>query len=87
MQAALTSGATFSVAAAIPLLAALATPVGSIIPVVLVVTVITLAVLGALGAIAGAAPVLRAILRVVIWGVFAMPVTACVGWLFGVSVG
>ena len=87
LQAAFTSGATFSGAAAIPLLAALAAPAESIIPVVLVVTVITLAALGAMGAKAGAAPVLRATLRVVMWGVFAMAVTAGVGWLFGVSVG
>jgi len=86
LQAAFTSGATFSVAAAIPLLAAFAAPSDSIIPVVLLVTIITLAVLGALGAKAGAAPVLRATFRVVFWGVFAMAVTAGVGWLFGVSV-
>lgn len=87
IQAALTSAATFSLAAAIPLLAALAAPAGSIIPTVLVVTVITLAALGALGAKAGAAPVLRATMRVVMWGVFAMAVTAGVGWFFGVNVG
>jgi len=86
LQAAFTSGVTFSVAAAISLLAAFAAPANSIIPVVLVVTVITLATLGALGAKAGAAPVLRATIRVVIWGVFAMAVTAAVGWIFGVSV-
>lgn len=86
LQAAFTSAVTFSIAAAIPLLAAFAAPAGSIIPVVLVVTVIALAALGALGAKAGAAPVLRATLRVVIWGLFAMAVTAGAGWLFGVSV-
>jgi VIT1/CCC1 family predicted Fe2+/Mn2+ transporter len=86
LQAAFTSGATFTVAAAVPLLAAVAAPAGSIIPVVLVVTVITLGALGALGAKAGAAPVMRATVRVVTWGVFAMAVTAGVGWLFGVSV-
>jgi VIT1/CCC1 family predicted Fe2+/Mn2+ transporter len=86
LQAAFTSAVTFSVAAAIPLLAAFAAPADSIIPVVLVVTVITLAALGALGANAGAAPILRATFRVVIWGVFAMAVTAGVGWLFGISV-
>ncbi len=86
LQAAFASAVTFSIAAAIPLLAAFAAPAASIIPVVLVVTVITLAALGALGAKAGAAPILRATLRVVIWGVFAMAVTAGVGWLFGVSV-
>jgi len=86
LQAAFTSAVTFSIAAAIPLLAAFLAPAGSIIPAVLVVTVVTLATLGALGATAGAAPVLRATLRVVMWGLFAMAVTAGVGWLFGVSV-
>ncbi len=86
LQAAFTSGVTFSVAAAIPLLAAFLAPAGSIIPVVLVVTVFALAALGAMGAKAGAAPILRATIRVVVWGVFAMAVTAGVGWLFGVSV-
>jgi len=86
IQAALASGITFSIAAAIPVVAAILAPAGLIIPVVLVVTVIALGVLGALGAIAGAAPVLPACLRVMVWGIFAMAVTAGVGWLFGVSV-
>lgn len=86
LQAALASALTFSVAAAIPVLAAFLAPVSAIIPVVLVVTVLALALLGALGAIAGAAPVLPAVIRVVGWGVFAMGATAAVGWLFGVSV-
>lgn len=86
LQAALASGATFSVAAAIPVLAAYLAPASAIIPIVLTITVIALVVLGALGAKAGAAPLLPAVLRVVGWGVFAMAVTAGVGWLFGVSV-
>ena len=86
MQAAMASGATFSVAAAIPVLAAYLAPATAIIPTVLLVTVIALAILGALGAKAGAAPMPPAIMRVVGWGVFAMAVTAAVGWLFGVSV-
>jgi VIT1/CCC1 family predicted Fe2+/Mn2+ transporter len=86
LQAAMASGLTFSAAAAVPLVAAILAPDGMIIPVVLVVTVLTLAALGALGAKAGAAPVLRATLRVVLWGVFAMAVTAGVGRLFGIAV-
>lgn len=86
LQAALASGATFSVAAAVPVLAAYLAPVWAIIPAVLVVTIFALVCLGALGAKAGAAPVLPAVLRVVGWGIFAMAVTAGVGWLFGVSV-
>jgi vacuolar iron transporter family protein len=86
IQAALASGATFSIAAAVPVLAAYLAPASAIIPSVLVVTVLALIILGALGAKAGAAPLLPAILRVVGWGVFAMTATAGVGWLFGISV-
>ncbi len=86
LQAALASGLTFSVAAAIPVLAAILAPVTFIIPVVLCVTVLALAVLGALGAVAGGAPLLPATIRVMAWGIFAMMVTAGVGWLFGVAV-
>jgi len=86
LQAAFASGMTFTIAAAVPLLAAFLAPTGRIIPVVLVVTVLTLAALGALGAKAGAAPLLAATVRVVVWGIFAMAVTAGIGWLFGVSV-
>ncbi|MGB0921437.1 MAG: VIT1/CCC1 transporter family protein [Alphaproteobacteria bacterium] len=86
LQAALASGTTFCLAAAIPLLAAYLAPAGQTIPVVLGVTVLALAALGALGAKAGAAPVLRAVIRVVFWGVCAMAVTAGVGTLFGVAV-
>lgn len=86
LQAALASGATFSIAAAVPVIAAWLAPASAIILAVLIVTVISLALLGALGAKAGAAPMLPAVTRVVTWGVFAMAVTAGVGWLFGVSV-
>jgi VIT1/CCC1 family predicted Fe2+/Mn2+ transporter len=86
LQAAIASGLTFSVAAAIPVLAAFFAPSALIVPTVLVVTVAALAGLGALGAKAGGAPLLRATFRVVSWGVIAMAVTAGVGWLFGVAV-
>ena len=86
LQAAIASGLTFSVAAAIPVLAAFFAPSALIVPTVLVVTVAALAGLGALGAKAGGAPLLPATFRVVGWGVIAMAVTAGVGWLFGVAV-
>ena len=85
LQAALASGLTFSVAAAIPVVAALLSPATLVIPVVLFVTVLALAGLGALGAAAGGAPMGPATVRVVLWGVMAMAVTAGVGWLFGVA--
>jgi VIT1/CCC1 family predicted Fe2+/Mn2+ transporter len=86
LQAALASGFTFCAAAAVPVIAAVLAPAGMILPVVLTVSVITLAILGALGAMAGAAPLVPATTRVVLWGVFAMAVTAGVGKLFGVAV-
>ncbi|NCP12850.1 MAG: VIT family protein [Sphingomonadales bacterium] len=86
LQAALASGATFSVAAAIPVAAAYLAPASVIILAVLIVSVAALAILGALGARAGAAPMVPAVSRVVGWGIFAMAITAAIGWLFGVSV-
>ena len=86
LQAALASGLTFCLAAALPVLAAALAPQGQIITVVVTVTLIALAALGALGAHAGAAPKLPATLRVLFWGAAAMAITAGVGHLFGVSV-
>jgi VIT1/CCC1 family predicted Fe2+/Mn2+ transporter len=86
LQAALASGLTFTVAAALPLIAAVVAPADKVIPVVVISTLICLAGLGALGAQAGGAPKLRATARVLFWGAAAMAITAGVGHLFGVSV-
>ncbi|AWD23413.1 VIT1/CCC1 transporter family protein [Fuscovulum blasticum] len=86
LQAAFASGLTFTVAAALPLIAAILAPADKIIPVVVVTTLLCLAGLGALGAQAGGAPKLRATARVLFWGAAAMAITAGVGRIFGVSV-
>ncbi|MFC3568946.1 VIT1/CCC1 transporter family protein [Paracoccus simplex] len=86
LQAALASAATFSLAAAVPLLAAVFAPGGAVIATVLAAVVLALALLGALGAWAGRAPLGRAVLRVVLGGIFALAVTAGIGKLFGVAV-
>lgn len=86
LQAALASGATFTLAGAVPMLAAILAPAGAIIPLVLFVTLLALAALGALGAWVGGAPLRPAILRVLFWGVMAMAVSAAVGKLAGVVV-
>jgi VIT1/CCC1 family predicted Fe2+/Mn2+ transporter len=86
IQAALTSAATFSVGAAMPLLAALVSPLGAIIPVVSAASLGSLALLGAIGARAGGANPLHAALRVTFWGAMAMAVTAAIGRLFGTIV-
>jgi VIT1/CCC1 family predicted Fe2+/Mn2+ transporter len=86
LQAALASGATFTIAGGVPLLAAVFAPPTYLIHVVLVVTVLALAGLGVFGAKTGGAPVGPSLIRIVGWGVFAMAVTAAIGKLFGVSV-
>lgn len=85
LQAALASGLTFTVAGAVPMIAALLAPAGQLALVVTIVTLLALAALGALGAWAGGAKLLRPTLRVVFWGAAAMAVTALIGKIFGVA--
>lgn len=85
VQAAFTSALTFSVGAAMPLLAAWAAPPVLLLPVVAGVSLVVLTALGALAARTGGAPIFRASLRVVFWGALAMGLTAGVGKLFGTA--
>jgi vacuolar iron transporter family protein len=86
VQAALTSAATFAVGAAMPLLMALISPSGWLIPIVSLASLGFLALLGALSASAGGADVLKATSRVAFWGALAMAMTAGIGKLFGTVV-
>lgn len=85
IQAALASGATFAVGAAIPLVALAAVPIERAEPVIGAVSLASLAGLGALGAWAGGAAAPRGAARVTIWGAAAMALTALVGHLFGAA--
>jgi VIT1/CCC1 family predicted Fe2+/Mn2+ transporter len=82
-QAAWASALSFSAGAALPLLAAAATPAEVRAPAVVVVTLSALAVLGDLGARLGGAPQRRAAVRVLAWGAVAMATTAGIGALVG----
>ena len=86
LQAALTSAATFSVGAAMPLLMVVVVPTAWLVVAVSVASLVFLAVLGAIGARAGGAGIWRATLRVTFWGAFAMALTAGIGRLFGAVV-
>jgi len=86
LQAALTSAVTFSVGAALPLLAVVLTPQAYLIPAVAGASLIYLAVLGALGARTGGAGILKPTLRVTFWGAVAMAITAGIGALVGKAV-
>lgn len=86
VQAALTSAATFSAGAALPLAAALLAPPGHVPMAISGASLLFLALLGGIGARTGRAPVVRAVVRVTFWGALAMAATAGVGALFGVAV-
>ncbi len=86
IQAGLTSAATFSAGAALPLLAVIVSPPRYIILLVVVSALLFLAVLGALGAKAGGAGYVKPVVRVTFWGALAMAVTAGVGLLVGKAV-
>jgi VIT1/CCC1 family predicted Fe2+/Mn2+ transporter len=86
IQAAVTSALTFSVGAAMPLLAVLASPAGAIVACVAVSSLLYLAILGAVGAKVGGAGILKATARVTFWGAFAMAVTAGIGLAIGKAV-
>lgn len=86
VQAALTSAATFSAGAAMPLLVAALSPGPTAVYTVSAASLVFLAVLGALGAKAGGAPLVRATVRVTFWGALAMAVTAGIGSLVGKAV-
>lgn len=84
IQAAFFSAGTFTIGAALPLLAAWVVPGPQLIPVVAVLSLIFLAVLGGLAARAGGASMTIGAIRVTFWGALAMGLTAAVGRLFGV---
>lgn len=85
IQAALSSAASFTVGAALPLVAAMVAPQSFLIPVVAIASLLFLAVLGAWAASAGGASLIKGAMRVTFWGALAMAVTAGAGALFGAT--
>ena len=84
VQAALSSAATVTVGALLPLSVAWFSPLSRLIFLVATLSLVFLALLGGIAARAGGAPILRASVRVTFWGALAMALTAGVGRLFGV---
>lgn len=83
--AALSSAASFTVGALLPLLLLLTVPAERIVPAVAIGSLLLLGVLGALAARIGGASMIRGALRVTGWGALALALTASVGTLFGIS--
>lgn len=87
VQAALTSAATFSAGALLPLATALLAPHKLSTAAIMAITVASLALLGAMGSRVGGERSMRVgVLRVTFWGASALAVTAAIGRLVGVAV-
>ncbi|OYY91592.1 MAG: hypothetical protein B7Y45_03145 [Sphingomonas sp. 28-66-16] len=86
IQAALTSAATFTAGAALPLAIVIFAPSSWLVGIEAIASLLFLALLGAVGARAGGAPVWAATIRVTFWGALAMALTAGIGLLVGTAV-
>lgn len=86
IQAALASGASFAVGGFLPLLVVLLATVKNLEYWLYGFTILFLIVLGTISAKTGGSSIIKAILRITIWGTIAMGLSAFVGYLFGVKV-
>jgi len=82
--AAVSSAASFTIGAALPLMVAWLAPGNRLIFLVAMFSLVFLALLGAVAARAGGASIMVGAARVTFWGALAMVLTAGVGRLFGV---
>ncbi len=85
IQAALASGASFTVGGILPLLVILLFPVTGIEYYLYGFTIVFLIILGATAAKTGGSNIFKAIIRITVWGTIAMLLSALVGYLFGVN--
>ncbi|MFZ6647946.1 VIT1/CCC1 transporter family protein [Undibacterium sp. TJN25] len=85
LQAAMASALSFSIGAALPLLAIALAPPTNPSPAVVVASLLFLAVLGGLAARAGGADVQKGVLRVTFWSALSMGVAIGAGALFGAT--
>lgn len=86
IQAALASGAAFSLGGVLPLLVTLFFPLTGMEYFLYASAIFFLIVLGALAAKTGGSGMTKAIIRITFWGTIAMGLTALVGYWFGVNV-
>ena len=86
LQAALASGAAFTVGGVLPLLVTLFAPVQNMEYWLYGFTIVFLGILGTVSAKVGGSSIMKAMMRIIIWGTIAMILSALVGYLFGVNV-
>lgn len=85
IEAALASGASFTIGGLLPFLVTLFLPLNSMEYSLYGFALSFLIILGALSARTGGSSIRKAVLRVSFWGTVAMGLTAVVGYLFGVN--
>jgi len=85
IQAALASGASFTVGGLLPFIVTLFLPLQQMEYYLYLFAIVFLALLGSLAAKTGGSSIKKAILRITFWGTVAMGLTAFVGYLFGVN--
>lgn len=85
IQAALASGAAFTIGGLLPFLITLFLPLNSMEYSIYGFAIVFLMILGALAAKAGGSSIGIAILRITFWGTVAMGLTALVGYMFNVN--
>jgi VIT1/CCC1 family predicted Fe2+/Mn2+ transporter len=86
LQAALASGVAFCAGGILPLLVVLFAPVISMEYWLYAFTLLFLIVLGIISAKTGGANIIKAVVRVTIWGTIAMGLSALAGYIFGVNI-
>jgi vacuolar iron transporter family protein len=86
IQAAISSGTSFTIGGVLPLLVVLFAPIKGLEYWLYGFTTIFLIILGTTSAKAGGSSVKKAILRITIWGTIAMGLSALVGYIFGVKI-
>jgi len=87
IQAAIASGASFTIGGLLPFLVTLFLPLKSIEYSLYGFALFFLIILGSLAAKTGGSSIGKAVLRITFWGTVAMGLTALVGYMFNVSVG
>lgn len=86
IQAAIASGASFTVGGVLPVLVVLFAPVKGMEYWLYGFTIVFLIILGTISAKTGGSTVSKAIVRITLWGTLAMGLSALVGYLFGVKI-
>lgn len=85
LMAAFASAVSFIIGGLLPLLVAIFAPIKEMVFYQYGFSILFLAFSGVLAAKAGGSKILKAVLRICIWGTFAMAMSALVGYIFGVQ--